>query len=117
MRNPRSISEDVLINGDYSNWAILRTIIVFGEGKNLSRSNIVLWAKSALKEGNPLSIVNDQFRAPTWADDLAWACIKTAQISAQGVFHISGPETFSNLRTGHARCKVSRLSNRQYYGG
>lgn len=101
-RNPLSIyaqskadSEDVLINGDYKNWAILRTIIVFGRGENLSRSNIVLWAKSALQEGNPLSIVNDQFRAPTWADDLAWACIQSARINAEGVFHISGPETFS----------------------
>jgi dTDP-4-dehydrorhamnose reductase len=101
-RNPLSIyakskvdSEDLLINSAYKNWAILRTIIVFGEGENLSRSNIVLWAKSALNEGKPLTIVNDQFRAPTWADDLAWACIQTGALSAQGIFHISGPETFS----------------------
>ena len=101
-RNPLSIyarskvdSENLLINSEYKNWAILRTIIVFGEGENLSRSNIVLWAKSALKEGKTLTIVNDQFRAPTWADDLAWACIQTAVLNAQGIFHISGPETFS----------------------
>lgn len=101
-RNPLSIyatskrdSEDILMNGAYDRWAILRTIIVFGQGNNLSRSNIVLWAREALKEGKPLKIVNDQFRAPTWADDLAWACIRAAEIQAKGVFHISGPETFS----------------------
>lgn len=101
-RNPLSIyakskadAEDILLNDDYTNWSILRTIIVFGKGNNLSRSNIVLWAKSALETGDPLNIVNDQFRAPTWADDLAWACIRTAEINARGVYHISGPETFS----------------------
>lgn len=101
-RNPLSIyaqskadSEDILMNADYKAWAILRTIIVFGQGENMSRSNIVLWAKSALAEGKPLSIVNDQFRAPTWADDLAWACIQAAKTKTTGLFHISGPETFS----------------------
>ena len=111
-RNPLSIyatskrdSEDILLNGKYDNWAILRTIIVFGQGNNLSRSNIVLWAKDALKEGKELTIVNDQFRAPTWAPDLAWACIKAAELKAKGVFHISGPETFSIYEM------VSRIAN------
>lgn len=101
-RNPLSIyatskrdSEDLLMNSGQDNWSILRTIIVFGQGNNLSRSNIVLWCKGALAKGQELTIVNDQFRSPTWADDLAWACIKAATIEARGVFHISGPETFS----------------------
>lgn len=101
-RNPLSVyaqskvdSEDVLLRDNYTNWSTLRTIIVFGRGENLSRSNIVLWAKEALQSGKPLNIVNDQFRAPTWADDLAWACIQTAKMSKNGIYHISGPETFS----------------------
>lgn len=101
-RNPLSAyarskvdSENLLMRSVYKKWAILRTIIVFGEGENLSRSNIVLWAKSALNEGGPLTIVNDQFRAPTWADDLAWACIQTGKLNVQGILHISGPETMS----------------------
>ncbi len=101
-RNPLSVyakskrdAEDCLINGVYNQWSILRTIIVFGKGENLSRSNIVLWAKSALMEKKELTIVNDQFRAPTWADDLAWACIQTGKLKSYGIYHISGPETFS----------------------
>lgn len=101
-RNPLSIyakskvdAEDILLNGDYKNWSVLRTIIVYGQANNLSRSNIVLWAREALQKGEELKIVNDQFRAPTWADDLAWACIRTCELNAQGVFHISGAENFS----------------------
>ena len=88
-------SERILINSAYKNWSIVRTIIVFGEGNNLSRSNIVLWAKDALSSGNELNIIDDQFRAPTWADDLAWACIRIAELHKTGIYHISGPETFS----------------------
>jgi dTDP-4-dehydrorhamnose reductase len=77
------------------NASIVRTIIVYGTGQNLSRSNIVLWAKEALQKGQEISIIDDQFRAPTWADDLAWACIQICALNQTGIFHISGPETMS----------------------
>jgi dTDP-4-dehydrorhamnose reductase len=77
------------------NYSIVRTIIVYGQGEQLSRSNLILWAKEALQEGKPLNIVDDQFRAPTWASDLAWACIRICDLNESGIFHISGPETLS----------------------
>lgn len=87
--------EDLLKASDFLNWSIVRTIIVYGDAHNLSRSNIVLWAISALAKGDELSIVHDQFRAPTYADDLAWACIEICKRDKKGIFHISGPETMS----------------------
>lgn len=87
--------ENFLKDSDFLNWSIVRTIIVYGDAHNLSRSNIVLWAKSALEKGDALSIVDDQFRAPTWADDLAWACLEICTRNKKGIFHISGPETMS----------------------
>jgi len=92
----------------YTNWSIVRTIIVYGTGHKLSRSNIVLWAKDALAKGKPLNIVNDQFRAPTWADDLAIGCFTIIEQKHFGIFHISGPVTYSILEL------VKRIS--EYYG-
>lgn len=88
-------AENILQNDQYMNWSIVRTIIVYGVGNNLSRSNIVCWAKGALESGQKLTIVDDQFRAPTWADDLAWACMEICRQNKSGIFHISGPETMS----------------------
>jgi dTDP-4-dehydrorhamnose reductase len=88
-------------------YSIVRTIIVYGTGENLSRSNIVVWAKEALKKGQELTIIDDQFRAPTWADDLAWACIRICELNEQGIFHIAGPETMSIFQI------VERIA--QYY--
>ena len=34
-------------------WSIVRTIIVYGTANNLSRSNLILWAKGALRRFKP----------------------------------------------------------------
>lgn len=77
---------------DYS---ILRTIIVYGVAAKMSRSNIVLWAKSALEKGDNIKVVNDQFRMPTLAEDLANACILAIDKRAKGIYHISGKDYMS----------------------
>lgn len=79
------------------NWAIARTIIVYGIVDNMSRSNIVLWAKDALTKGQKINVVDDQFRSPTLAEDLANGCILIADKKAKGIFHLSGPKTMSIL--------------------
>ena len=76
-------------------WAILRTIIVYGIVSDMSRSNIVLWAKGALEKGSPLNIVNDQWRMPTLAEDLADCCLLAVEHDAQGVFNVSGKDMMS----------------------
>ena len=87
-------SENILKQSN-CNWTILRTIIVFGVGENLSKSNIVLWAKGALAKCEPLNIIDDQFRAPTLAEDLADACILAAKKKAYGIFNTSGKDIMS----------------------
>ena len=79
-------------------WAIARTIIVFGIVDNMSRSNIVLWAKDALTKKQNINVVDDQFRSPTLAEDLAEGCIAIADKGATGIYNLSGKETMSVLQ-------------------
>jgi dTDP-4-dehydrorhamnose reductase len=88
-------AEKLVATSRYLNYSIVRTIILYGTANNLSRSNIVCWSKEALSKGQPMTIIDDQFRAPTWADDLAWACIRICTLNKTGLYHISGPETMS----------------------
>lgn len=76
-------------------WTIIRTILVYGVISDNSRSNIVLWAKSALEKGDPIRVVNDQWRMPTLAEDLASACLLAVEKEATGIFHVSGEEMFA----------------------
>lgn len=88
-------AEQILLQSAYEKWAIARTIIVFGQANNMSRSNLVLWVYDSLKKGQEIHVVTDQFRTPTWADDLAKGCISIAQKDATGIFHLSGKDLVS----------------------
>lgn len=89
------LAAEKLVQQANTKWSIVRTIIVYGVAENMSRSNIVLWAKQALEKGNPLTIVDDQFRSPTLAEDLAMGCWLIAEKQATGVFHLSGKDLMS----------------------
>jgi len=91
------LAAELMVQAGRLPWSILRTVLVYGATDGLSRSNIVLWAREALKKGQPISVVDDQFRTPTLAEDLAYACMLVAQKQAQGIFHISGEEQMSIL--------------------
>ncbi len=78
--------------------AILRTVLVYGIVEDMSRSNIVLWAKGALEKGEAINVVNDQFRSPTLAEDLADGCILAAKQKATGVYNISGKDQLNVMQ-------------------
>lgn len=82
----------------HSLWTIIRTVLVYGVVNDMSRSNIVLWAKNALSSGNPINVVDDQFRTPTLAEDLAMGAFLAGEKKAGGIFHIAGPDYMSILQ-------------------
>lgn len=89
--------EHIVQRAGLERWAIARTIIVYGVAKGLSRGNVVLWAKNALEKGEPIKVVNDQWRMPTLAEDLADGCLRIAGRGATGIFHLSGPDGMTIL--------------------
>ena len=97
--------ERIVMNSGLEKWAVARTIIVYGVAPGLSRSNVVLWAKDALEKGAPIRVVNDQWRMPTLAEDLADGCIRIAKRGVTGIFNLSGPDGMTILelveRVGH----------------
>ncbi len=78
-------------------WAIVRTVLVYGIVDNMSRSNIVLWVKNNLEQGKTIHVVDDQYRTPTLAEDLADGCILIADKGATGIYNISGKDFMSIL--------------------
>ena len=89
------LEAEKIIRAKSNKWSIIRTILVYGIVHDMSRSNIVLWAKNALEKGQPLKIVDDQFRSPTLAEDLAIGCQLVEQKEAEGIYNISGKDQMS----------------------
>lgn len=89
------LAAEQLVTKSTLKWAIARTVLVYGTLPNMSRSNIVLWVKKNLQEKIPIRVVNDQWRTPTLVEDLADGCATIVMKRAQGLFHLSGEETFT----------------------
>ena len=83
--------EEVVKNG-MTEWAIVRTVLVYGTSPDPGRTNIVLWVKKSLEDGKMIRVVNNQWRTPTLVEDLAMGCYLVAGKRAKGVFHVSGEE-------------------------
>lgn len=84
-------AEKVVIHSGIK-WAIARTVLVYGIAHDMSRSNIILWVKGSLEAGKAIKVVNDQWRTPTLAEDLAAGCILIVQQQAEGIYNISGKD-------------------------
>ncbi|RAV98448.1 SDR family oxidoreductase [Pseudochryseolinea flava] len=86
------LAAEQLIMRSHASWSILRTVLVYGITNDMSRSNIVLWVKNSLEQGKTIQVVNDQWRTPTLAEDLAMGCYLAAIKKAKGIYHISGKD-------------------------
>lgn len=89
------LAGEKIIEASPISWAILRTVLVFGITRDMSRSNIVLWVKNSLQQNKTIQVVNDQWRTPTLAEDLAMGCYLAAKKRALGVYNISGKDFMS----------------------
>jgi|SRR5690349_3064527 len=89
------LAAEKIIQSTSASWAILRTVLVFGITQDMSRSNIVLWVKNSLEQKKTINVVNDQWRTPTLAEDLAMGCYLAAKKRAKGIFNISGKDFMS----------------------
>jgi dTDP-4-dehydrorhamnose reductase len=95
-----------------SSYSILRTVLVYGRVADMSRSNIVLWAHGALKKGQTMRVVGDQFRTPTLAEDLAMGCWLAADQKAQGIFNIAGKDYMSVIELVRRVAAFYQLSDK-----
>lgn len=101
-------AEQLLFHSDI-HWAIARTVLVYGIAPGLSRSNIILWVKSSLEQGKAINVVNDQWRTPTLAEDLALGCALILEHDAHGIYNISGKDLLTPHQMAMATANYFKL--------
>ncbi len=72
-------------------WSIIRTVLVIGTAVG-TRSNIISWVRDKLTKGEKIKVVDDQFRTPTFTEDLAKGILLVVEKKATGIYHISGKD-------------------------
>ncbi|WP_369048619.1 NAD(P)-dependent oxidoreductase [Tenacibaculum sp. UWU-22] len=83
------LKSEKIIEKSKIKYTILRTILVYGNVHHMPRKNIVLWVKQSLKERKEVTIVNDQYRMPTYVENLALACKIAIDKTHTGIYNIS----------------------------
>jgi len=86
------LAAEEIVQKSSCSWAIVRTVLVYGVAHDYGRTNIVLWVKNSLEAKKTIQVVNDQFRTPTLAEDLALGCWLVVDAEVQGIYNISGQE-------------------------
>lgn len=92
-------------------WSIVRTILVYGAPRDRNRSNLILWIKKSLENGQEIQVVTDHFRMPTLVNDLAAACLDIAYEKATGIYHISSEEVLSIYEIAQQTADFWNLDN------
>jgi len=86
------LASEKIVQESKLQWAIARTVLVYGVAHDMSRSNIILWVKKSLESGTQINVVTDQWRTPTLAEDLAMGCFLIVKNKATGIYNISGKD-------------------------
>ncbi len=89
------LEAEKLVQSSRLSWSIARTVLVYGVASDLSRSNILTWIYKSLKNNQPIRVVTDQIRTPTFVEDLAEGSLLILKNQAEGIYHISGDEVMS----------------------
>jgi len=74
---------------------VFRTILVYGAYPEMTRPNIFTRVIAAAAENKNMRIACDQYRMPTFVDDLANAVLLAVEKRPSGIFHLSGNEYMS----------------------
>lgn len=80
--------------------SIVRTALVYDYPQNIKRSNIFRWIYDSLSDNQPIKLVNDQFRTPTFVDNLVAALLKISMLEKEGIWHYAGHEKMSIYEFG-----------------
>ena len=88
--------------------SIIRTQLLYGTGANI-RQNFVMWTLQMLARKRNFYVVDDQIGNPTFADDLAYAILKIAEQSKEGIYHVCGSEALSRFHFAQKIAEVFEM--------
>ena len=82
-------------------WSIIRTVLVIGTAVG-TRSNIISWVRDKLTKGEKIKVVDDQFRTPTFTEDLAKGILLVVESGKGHAARVEPEERLDPARVGEA---------------
>lgn len=90
-------------------YAIVRVVVVYGKALPGQHGNVLQLVKTRLENKQPVRVVSDQWRTPTWVEDICRGVDLLISSGADGIFHIAGGECLSIAEMAYRVADYFRL--------
>lgn len=90
-------------------YAIVRVVVVYGKTLPGQHGNVLQLVKTRLENKQPVRVVSDQWRTPTWVEDICSGVELLIASGANGIFHICGRECLSIAEIAYRVADYFRL--------
>ena len=89
------LEAEALVNAASIKTTIVRPVFMYGPVWENLRPSFIQWVAGKLNNGEPIKVVTDQARTPTYIGDLCWGIQKIIQDQVPGTFHLAGKDIVS----------------------
>jgi len=89
------LEAEALINAATIKTTIVRPVFMYGPVWENLRPSFIQWVAGKLKNVEPIKVVTDQARTPTYIGDLCWGIQKIINEKVPGTFHLAGKDIVS----------------------
>ena len=87
-------SEQLVQHSKYAA-TIVRPVFIYGQSLPGMRPTFLHWVKNNLEQNKPIKVVSDQWRTPTYVQDICQGIEAIISKTATGIFHLAGKEILS----------------------
>ena len=98
-----------IVTSSSLHWIIIRPVLIYGKQLSGTPSSFLNWVQSNLEKGNPIKVVNDQLRTPTYVGDICEGIYKAITTNASGIYHLSGDDVLSPYQMAVKFAEVNGL--------
>ncbi len=78
-----------------SSYAIVRVVVVYGKALPGQHGNVLQLVANRLRASEPIRVVSDQWRTPTFVGDISDGVQRLAHHPRNGIYHLCGAECLS----------------------
>jgi dTDP-4-dehydrorhamnose reductase len=89
------LEAEALVNAAPLKTSIIRPVFIYGPVWENLRPSFIQWVAGKLQNGEPIKVVTDQARTPTYIGDLCWGIQKIINNQVPGTFHLAGKDIVS----------------------
>ena len=83
---------ETYIQQHLDNFSIIRPVLIYGKHIEGIRNTFIDWVQQSLQAGKQIKVVNDQFRTPTFVDDICFGIERIINLDKTGIYHLAGEQ-------------------------